>query len=354
MRGSGFVYQNTGVDTWSISYSIQGKRIRESSGSTKKADAVELLKRRIAEKRPAMAHTLTIAGLAAQVETDYTNNGQKSLKRVRISLQHLRDYFGPEHRVAKIDRAAINQYIAHRKSQGVENGTINREIAALLRGLKLAELPAITEIKLKEGPARKGFVDRAQLDGLLVELPEHLRALTVAGYITGWRVRELTSRRWEHVDFENGWLMIEAGESKNGEPRVYPLTPELRALLQAQTDGTSEYVFHTASGRPIGNYYPMWNRARVKAGLPNLIFHDMRRSAARNLIQAGEAQVTAMELMGHKTVSMFQRYGIIDKTMLKRAGERLARFHAEESRTRPMTLGEVERLEKKAGQAREE
>lgn len=346
MRGSGFVYQRG--RTWSISYGVHGKRIRESTGLTKRSDAVELLRKRVAEKRPAMAHTLTIAGLSGQVENDYTINGRKSLKRVRFSLEHLRQYFGNEFRVAKLDRAAIDTYVLHRKNQGVKNATINRELAALLRGMRLAGLPSIPGIKLKEGPARSGFVDRAQLDAIVVELPEHIQPLAIAGYITGWRIRELTSRRWSDVDFENGWLTLDAEQSKTGQPRSFPLTPELRALLQAQDDGKSEYVFHTKTGAAIGNYYGAWKRACRKAGHEGIIFHDLRRSAARNLIKSGEAQVTAMKLMGHRTVSMFQRYSIIDDEMLKSAGERLAKFHAEESRTRPMTSGEVERLAKTA------
>jgi len=182
----------------------------------------------------------------------------------------------------------------------------------------------------------------------MVQPPEHLRPLALAGYVTGWRIRELSSRRWTDVDWDGGWLRIEAGESKTGEPRKYPLVPELRALLQAQNDGNSEYVFHSKGGAAIGNYYGAWKRACREAGYQGIIFHDLRRSAARNLIRSGQQQVIAMKLMGHRTVSMFQRYSIIDDEMLKSAGEGLAKFHAEENRTRPLTPGEIDRMAKKA------
>jgi hypothetical protein len=37
---------------------------------------------------------------------------------------------------------------------------------------------------------------------------------------------------WPHVDFEHVWLRLEPGETKNGEGRMYPLTPRLRAVLE--------------------------------------------------------------------------------------------------------------------------
>lgn len=69
------------------------------------------------------------------------------------------------------------------------------------------------------------------------------------------------------------------------------------------------------------NFRREWIKACVKLGLgkktgekwhqyEGLIPHDFRRSAARNLIQAGVDQSTAMRITGHRTVAVFQRYNI--------------------------------------------
>jgi len=79
--------------------------------------------------------------------------------------------------------------------------------------------------------------------------------------VTGWRVKsELLTRQWAHVDLKNGWLRLEPGETKNGEGRMFPLTPKLRTILERQRERTEAvaketgrivpWVFHRG-GRPI-------------------------------------------------------------------------------------------------------
>jgi integrase len=65
-----------------------------------------------------------------------------------------------------------------------------------------------------------------------------------------------------------------------------------------------------------------WARACAAAGQPQLLFHDLRRSAVRNLVGAGVDQVTAMKISGHKTASVFQRYRIVTDDDVRAALER--------------------------------
>ena len=80
-------------------------------------------------------------------------------------------------------------------------------------------------------------------------------------------------------------------------------------------------VFHR-QGKPIRTFRKAWTRACDAAGHADLLFHDLRRSAVRNLVGAGVDQVTAMKISGHKTASVFQRYRIVTDDDVRAALER--------------------------------
>jgi len=61
-------------------------------------------------------------------------------------------------------------------------------------------------------------------------------------------------------------------------------------------------------------------------GLQGLLFHDLRRSAARNYRKAGVTEDVIMRIGGWKTRSVFSRYNVVDERDLAAAGERLAAF----------------------------
>ena len=64
----------------------------------------------------------------------------------------------------------------------------------------------------------------------------------------------------------------------------------------------------------------------VPVGLPELHFHDLRRSAVRNFVRAGVPQHVAMRITGHQTASMFRRYDIVDERDIAEAGEKIVKY----------------------------
>jgi len=152
-----------------------------------------------------------------------------------------------------------------------------------------------------------------------------------------WRVKsELLTRQWAHVDFRNGWLRLEPGETKNDEGRMFPLTPMLRAVLERQRERTEAFqrstgeiypaVFHR-EGRPIKSFRRAWLTACRRAGLTGRMPHDFRRTAVRNLERAGVPRSTAMKMVGHKTETIYRRYAIADEGMLRAGGVKLEALH---------------------------
>ena len=106
--------------------------------------------------------------------------------------------------------------------------------------------------------------------------------------------------------------------SKNGKGRVLPLEGELWEIIERrwaartfEVEGEptrlAEFVFHRAGDRVV-DHRDAWEGARTKANLPAMKFHDLRRTAARNMVRAGVAETVAMTITGHKTRSMFARY----------------------------------------------
>ncbi len=74
-----------------------------------------------------------------------------------------------------------------------------------------------------------------------------------------------------------------------------------------------------------------WERACTEVGLEELHFHDLRRSAVRNMERAGIPRHVAMQISGHRTESVYRRYDIVVDADLKAAGEKLAAYHKQQA-----------------------
>lgn len=122
--------------------------------------------------------------------------------------------------------------------------------------------------------------------------------------------------------------------TKNKDGRTLPIVGEmLESLRTLKVDHTEKWpneshVFLNGEGMPLA-YHMMrkvWNAACTRAGLPGLLFHDLRRSAVRKLRRAGVTQKVAREFSGHKTDSVFDRYNISDFDDLNDAANKLGKF----------------------------
>jgi hypothetical protein len=169
-RGSGTTFRRGTV--WWIQYFVRGRRVRESTGLTDKADAERLLKQRIGEVAAGRwigPDKATIADFCGLVLGDYGYRELSDKKHVEWRYEaNIKPLLGSL-LAARFGTAQVRQYIEQRRQDGAFNSTINRELAIVRRGFRLGaqeepplvkRQPAIP--KLKEDNVRQGFIEREQ------------------------------------------------------------------------------------------------------------------------------------------------------------------------------------------------
>ena len=359
-RGDGRIFERKGSSFLWIAYYHHGKQIRESSETTDREKARKFLKRRLeivgAEKQGKAdfigpkQERLKVGKLLDALESDFRNR-EKDSPQFQSHMKRVRSYFGTW-KALDVIPSEIEKYIQCRRVEGAKAATINRETQLLGQAFRkavadnqLSDAPKIQH--LTEKNVRKGFFETADLDVLLENLPAYLRDFVHFGFLTGWRKGEIASLRWE--DVEGDVIRLRAENSKNREPRSLPLVGDLAELIerrkaarQVKTENggvmLAARVFHL-EGIPVGDFRKAWATACVQSGLGKFkcepckletaerkcptchrettycgrIFHDFRRSAARNMRKAGVPETVAMSVTGHKTRSMFDRYDIKDE-----------------------------------------
>jgi integrase len=361
-RGSGSVYRLRGI--WWISYfGPDHKRYRESTGDPRKGVAETLLQRRIGSREHNLpivqrAEQLTFHDAAQAMEDDFTANGKKSIKSVQRRIaKHLKPFFG-NRRMAGITVSDVTAYVAHRQVEGivnkkgvrigdVSNGEINRELQVLKRVFSLAIEAGKLAMKptsklLQEAPARSGFFERDQYEAVLKHLPAEIVPIIKMARITGWRIAdEILPLQWRQIDFDANEIRLDAGSTKSGRGRVFPMTVELRKVLKAQQVEHARLknaghiipnvfwrmVADERGGekkpQPVIRFNKVWKIAVTKAGCPGRIPHDLRRTAIRGFVRSGMSENVAMRLSGHQTRSVFDRYDVVSGDDLREAARKL-------------------------------
>ena len=348
-------------NTWWIQYYRNGKPYRESARSSKEVDAKRLLKKRegeIAEGRlPGICFDrVRFTELAEDFLRDYRLNQRKSLVRAERSVRHLNGYFEGM-RVTQITTPRIQAYIERRLyEEGAENGTVNRELAALKRMLNLGAKQTPPKVSrapyipmLKENNVRKGFFEHGDYLALRDALPDYVRGLVTFAYKTGWRVSEIINLTWNQVDLEQGIARLEPGEAKNDEGRTVYLDEELQGVFKRQWEARKKgqrlipYVFLNKDGKDrIKDFRGAWDRACDHAGVGKRLFHDFRRTAVRDMVRAGIPERVAMLISGHKTRSVFDRYNIVSDTDLKLAAQKREEYLKIQNRHKSATIRKID------------
>jgi integrase len=126
---------------------------------------------------------------------------------------------------------------------------------------------------------------------------------------------------------KEGIVRLEVGETKNDEGRIVFMDDETKEIFLRRWRNRKRplpWVFLNADGTDrVKRFNKASKTACARAGFSGRLFHDLRRTAIRNMVRAAIPERVAMAISGHKTRSVFDRYNIVSEADLKRAARQL-------------------------------
>ena len=155
--------------------------------------------------------------------------------------------------------------------------------------------------------------------------------LIVAALDTGMRRAELLTLRFGDIDWDRQLIHIRPEIAKSKKGRVVPIgTTRLRTPLEwlrvdpnNETVPNDRLVFLRRDGETVKSFRTAWERARTKAGLSTVRFHDLRSEYASRLVECGVPLSQVRDFLGHCSVVVTERYDRVRLDSLKAAVARL-------------------------------
>ena len=200
----------------------------------------------------------------------------------------------------------------------------NRALAVLAKMFTLAEEWGMAEeganpcrsIRKYREKRRERFLTRAEYRRLGAALtaaeaegsasPHAVAALRLL-MLTGCRLNEILTLRWDDVDRAAGEFRLRDG--KTGA-RMVPLTPTAEAVLArlGRAPGNPWVIAGRRPGSRLTALTAEWYRIRAQAGLADVRIHDLRHSYATRALSAGESLSMIGRLLGHADIQSTLRY----------------------------------------------
>lgn len=169
---------------------------------------------------------------------------------------------------------------------------------------------------------------RALADGLAAAEADGANPFGIAAVrlllLTGWRRGEATGLRWAETDLSRRTVRL--GDTKTGAS-VRPLSRAAAEVIAAQPRTSNPHVFPArVEAKPLQGLPRMWERIRVRAGLPeDVTLHVLRHSFASLAADLGYGDAAIAELIGHKRGGITARYTHVADAVLLKVADDVAR-----------------------------
>src|SRR3989442_3675759 len=328
---SGTIYRRG--QSWCVGFTVNGRRVRETVGPNKKVaqKALSLRMTQVLENRyfpPNRQLGRMPFKDFAQMYLEREGPLLKSIRTERNRVLAWAREFGSRP-LGQITRAEIEAWRRERKSK-CRPSTINRFMSGLRRLFSLAvewELLEESPMKgmkfLRENNARTRYLSLEECQRLIAScIAPHIRALVTVALHSGMRLGEILDLHWYDLDFASGFILVR--DSKNGESRHVPMDATLFALFRAypRRPGT-DLVFSSRCGGHIVDVRTGFLNSCKRAELTDLHFHDLRHTFASQFVMAGGDLYILKEILGHKSITMTQRYAHLSPTYKIKAIDRM-------------------------------
>jgi integrase len=330
------LYQKDG--NWFIDYYANGRRKREKIGTSKSLAEIVLKKRKveIAEgkfldiKKEQKIKFEDFAEEYLKLHSEHKKSYDTDCKIVGL----LKKFLGGKY-LYEINSLDIEKFKSQRAKE-VSPATVNRALAVLksmfnraIAWGKVERNPCKTVKLFKENNQRLRFLEREEVDKLLVNCCQHLRPIVMVALHTGMRKSEILGLKWHDIDIKRNIIYLH--DTKNGEKREVPMNRAVqKAIIGVFKSPESQYIFCNRDGEPYGDIKKSFLTAVKKSGIVNFHFHDLRHTFASQLVMSGVDLNTVRELLGHKSLEMTLRYSHLSPDHKKRAvdvlGQRMDTF----------------------------
>lgn len=301
-------------------------------------EAVEVKTKREAEKRIRQLYDAVAVPTDPTVEHLWTaylkeKDGRRVSRAMGFEWKHIGPHFGhlePREISTETCRAYVEMRRATKKPTGgtIQDGTIWTELGHLRTVMKWAadtgRIPRAPKIERPSKPAPKDrFLTRDEITRLLDASPQpHIRLAILLMLGTAGRVSAVLELTWNRVDFERDQINLRIeGQNLKGRAIVPMHGPLKAALLEAKKAALTDHVIEW-NGKPVASIKTGFHAAVEASGLPWLTPHDLRRTAARWMVEAGRPIQEVAQFLGHSKPDVtFRVYGRYSPTALREAAD---------------------------------
>lgn len=221
--------------------------------------------------------------------------------------------------LAGIGQMEIMDFVAERKSKGASGATCNRDLAALSKIFRLADIPNPCRKvqRFKESAGRTRYLTADEATRLIDKASEHLKPLLIVALNTGGRRGELLALTWKDIDLDAAILWFRV--TKSGKERMLPLNDAALAALRTLGPQAPWVRVFQFQGHPLQSVRSSFTRARKAAGLGrDVTFHTLRHTFASWAAMNGLDLYRLQKYLGHSTPKMTERYSHLSPEYLKR------------------------------------